>query len=276
MSLPVLYAVPDWLDGQAVKQQLERIFLHPDFSSSEILKKFLSFVVQETLTGNANCLKEYTIALKVLQKPVNFNPQKNCIVRIHARRLRSALFHYYNEPGSVDEIIIGMPKGKYVPVFMDRQQWLDETIMRNTSQDAYKMRPENEPLIFAIIPFNYKKGNEEVSSFIDNLCLQLCSNLSQLKQLSVVSYQAVKSMGANYTDLNELSTLLRFNHIISVGAQYTKNKSRINIQVIDCRFYRQIWSRVFDCKLTNANLFEVQDGICQAITNQASHLLAVS
>jgi TolB-like protein len=272
MSLPVPYAVPAWVDGQAVKQQLERIFLHPDFSSSEILKKFLSFVVQETLTGNSNCLKEYTIALKVLQKPVNFNPQKNCIVRIHARRLRSALFHYYNEPGSVDEIIIGMPKGKYVPVFMDRQQWLDETVTRNTSQDTYK----NEPLIFAIIPFNYRGGNEEVSSFIDNLCLQLCSNLSQVKQISVVSYQAVKSMAANYSDLNELSALLRFNHIISVGAQNSKNRSRINIQVTDCRFYRQIWSRVFDCKLTNANLFEVQDGICQVITSEASHLLAVS
>ena len=273
MSFPVSYAVPDWLNGQVIAQQLERIFHHPDFSSSEILRKFLSFVVQETLTGNANCLKEYTIALEVLQKPVNFNPQKNCIVRIHAGRLRRALYHYYNEPGQEDEIIIGIPKGKYVPVFMDRQQWLDETMMNRI---PYKTQAGNEPLIFAILPFNYTGEDDNLKSFIDGLCIQICSGLSTVKQVSVVSYQAVKSMTEKYNDLKELSAMLRFNHIISVGAQYLKNRSRVNIQIIDCRYYRQIWSRVFDCRITESNLFEVQDGICQVITTEARHLMDIA
>lgn len=273
MSFPVSYAVPDWLNGQVVEQQLERIFLHPDFSSSEILRKFLSFVVQETLTGNANCLKEYTIALKVLQKPVNFNPQKNCIVRIHAGRLRRALYHYYNEPGQHDDIIIGIPKGKYVPVFMDRQQWLDET---TTNRNARNTPFGNEPLTFAILPFNYNLVDEASRSFIDNLCLQISSDLSQVKQFSVVSYPALKSMAENYPDIKELSALLRFNHIVSVGAQYQHDKSRVNIQIIDCRYYRQVWSKVFDCTLTDSNLFDVQDGICQMITTEASHLMEIA
>jgi TolB-like protein len=275
MSLTLQYTMPAWINDQAIGQQLERIFLHPDFCSSEILRKFLAFVVQETLIGNANCLKEYTIAIKVLQKPVNFNPQKNCIVRIHAGRLRRALFHYYNEPGSEDEIIIGIPKGKYVPVFMDRQQWLDETIMRKPAQDLYKMRPESEQLSFAILPFNYNMNNDVTIAFMDNLCLLISSRLSQVKHLSVVSYQVIKSMAANYTDLKELSVTLRFNHIISVGVQYFKNRSRINIQITDCRYYRQIWSRIFDYCITDANLFEVQDVICQAITSEANNLMAI-
>lgn len=275
MSATLEYSVPEWVNDQVIGRQLERIFLHPDFSSSEILRKFLSFVVQETLTGNANCLKEYTIAIKVLQKPVSFNPQKNCIVRIHAGRLRRALFHYYNEPGADDKIIIGIPKGKYVPVFMDRQQWLDELIMHKTSQEVCKLGC-GEPLIFAILPFHYDSENEDMNTFIDNLCLQICSGLSQVKQVSVVSYQAVKSMAGNYSDLKELSTTLRFNHLISVGVQYLKSRSRVNIQITDCRYYRQIWSKVFDYKITDTNLFEVQDGISQVITSQASHLLATA
>ena len=270
MSFPIPAAAPAWLNGRAIEQQLERIFLHPDFSSSEILKRFLTFVVQETLTGNANCLREYTIALKVLQKPVNFNPQKNCIVRIHAGRLRRALYHYYNAPGSDDEIIIGMPKGKYVPVFMDRQQWLDETLL-NKSYEVNKPQAETEPLIFAILPFNYNAANEATRTFLDDLCLQISSALSQVKPISVMSYQVVKSMAGSYGDLKELSSLLHFNHIISVGAQYQQKKSRVNIQIIDCHYYRQIWSRVFDCTITDSNLFEVQDGICQVIANQANN-----
>lgn len=273
MSLTLQYPTPTWISDQAIGQQLERIFLHPDFCSSEILRKFLSYVVQETLTGNANCLKEYTIALKVLQKPPNFNPQKNCIVRIHAGRLRRALFHYYNQRGSEDEIIIGIPKGKYVPVFMDRQQWLDETIARKASQNIYNMPPDSEPLTFAVIPFN---NNESTAAFTDNLCLQICSRLSQVRQASVVSYQVGKSMAASYTDLKELSASLKLNHIISVGVQYIKNRSRINIQITDCQYYRQIWSRIFDCAITDANLFEVQDVISQAITSQANNLMAIA
>jgi TolB-like protein len=273
MSLTLQYPTSTWISEQAIEQQLERIFLHPDFSSSEILRKFLSYVVQETLTGNSNCLKEYTIALKVLQKPANFNPQKNCIVRIHAGRLRRALFHYYNQQGSEDEIIIGIPKGKYVPVFMDRQQWLDETIARKASQTIYNLPPVCEPLTFAVIPFNY---NESTNSFTDNLCLQICSRLSQLRLVSVVSYQVGKSMSANFTDLKELSATLKLNHIITVGVQYLKNKSRINIQITDCLYFRQIWSRIFDCSITDANLFEVQDVISQAITSQANSLMAIA
>ena len=105
------------LTSDAIREQLDRIFHHPYFTKSVILKNFLSYVVNETLIGNAGFLKEYTIAVKALQKPPTFNPQKNGIVRIHAVRLRNALKHYYNETGGDDEIIIGLPKGKYVPVF---------------------------------------------------------------------------------------------------------------------------------------------------------------
>jgi len=59
----------------AVEGQLENIFRDPHFSESAILKRFLSFIVQETILGRANCLKEYTIAVNVLDKPQNFNPQ---------------------------------------------------------------------------------------------------------------------------------------------------------------------------------------------------------
>ena len=58
----------------AVEEELERIFKDSHFTESAILRKFLTFIVQETILGRANRLKEYTIAINVLEKPLNFNP----------------------------------------------------------------------------------------------------------------------------------------------------------------------------------------------------------
>jgi len=77
-----------------------------------------------------------------------------------------------------------------------------------------------------------------------------------------------------YIDLKELGNLVGFNHIITGGTQYLKRILRINIQIIDCRSYRQIWSNIFECNLTNSNHFDFQDEICQNIINQTKTLLS--
>src|SRR4030095_1560150 len=84
---------------EAIERQLAKIFQFPVFTESAILRRFLEFIVGQTLAGNENCVKEYTIAINVLGKPVYFKPQENCIVRIHAGRLRRALNRYYDESG---------------------------------------------------------------------------------------------------------------------------------------------------------------------------------
>jgi hypothetical protein len=100
-----------------VVKELQKIFRSPAFRDSLILKKFLTFIVDETIEGRSNCLKEYTVALSVLNKPHDFNPQLNGIVRIHAGRLRKALVTYYSSEGAGDEVQISIPKGNYIPQF---------------------------------------------------------------------------------------------------------------------------------------------------------------
>src|SRR4030095_12568052 len=83
-----------------INQQVDRIFTDPQFAGSDILRRFLSFVVSETLSGRAHTIKEYTIGVKVLDKPADFKPQQDAIVRIHAGRLRRALNNYYKKSGA--------------------------------------------------------------------------------------------------------------------------------------------------------------------------------
>jgi TolB-like protein len=275
MSIPVPCAAPvsPELSDEAIEFQVERIFTHPDFSHSAVLKKFLRFVVHETLIGNSNLLKEYTIALKVLEKPFTFNPQKNCIVRIHAGRLRRALSHYYTEMSTADEIIIDIPKGKYIPVFLNRQQWLEEKKYQRARSAPHGMQAGIEPATFAILPFMPGTDNKLVQSFSDNLCWQLCTTLSQLKQISVISYQAIRNLAPVHNDLKALGSLLGFNHFISGATQYANHTLRVHIQITDCRSFRQLWSQAFEYKMTASNLFDLQDEICQVISGQTNALI---
>jgi hypothetical protein len=106
---------------EEIHQQLQRIKSDRIFAFSDILQKFLLFIANETLEGRGNQLKEYTIGLNVLQKPFNFDPRHDAIVRIHACRLRRALHNYYKLSGTNDPIHISIPKGRYLPVFSDNR-----------------------------------------------------------------------------------------------------------------------------------------------------------
>jgi len=273
MNFPTPFVANKLFSYDSIADQLDRIFVHPEFSKSEILKKFLSYIVHETLIGSAHCIKEYTIALHVLEKPASFNPQKDCIVRIHAGRLRQALARYYSGMGFNDQIVIGIPKGKYVPVFMDRQQWIDEKKLLTVPRERAPSTLDPEPVTFAIMPLICTSDGKLIKAFNDSLCLQMCTTLSQLNEVSVIAYQAIKNLATKYLDLKELGTMVGFNHIITGGTQYVKNKVRINIQIIDSRTYKQIWSRIFESKVTPTNLFDIQDEICQQTIIQAQLLV---
>jgi TolB-like protein len=194
-------------------------------------------------------------------------------VRIHAGRLRQALTHYYSGIGVNDQIVIGIPKGKYVPVFMDRQQWIDEIRSHALPREREPAIPDYEQVIFAIMPLICTSDGKLIKAFNDSLCLQMCTTLSQLNEVSVIAYQAIKNLATKYLDLKELGTMVGFNHIITGGTQYVKNKIRINLQIIDSRNYKQKWSRIFESKVTPTNLFDIQDEICQQTIMQAQSLV---
>lgn len=102
---------------EEVQQQLERILSSREFRLPERTRKFLEFVVTETLAGRRDYLKAFTIAQAVFGRDANFDAQQDPCVRIEAGRLRRELEHYYLTAGGADRIIITIPKGGYAPVF---------------------------------------------------------------------------------------------------------------------------------------------------------------
>src|SRR4051812_16350033 len=104
---------------EEINDQLNRILNFPAFINSPTLIKFLSYIIKETNYKRELHIKEYNIAINVLNRAPDFNPHTDAVVRIHAGRLRRALHDYYFTEGLNDPIVIDIPKGGYVPQFLE-------------------------------------------------------------------------------------------------------------------------------------------------------------
>ena len=80
-------------------------------------KRFLEFVVEETLAGRGARLKAYTIATTVFRRGDDFDPQLDPVVRMEAGRLRRAIERFYLLEGHTGPIRIALPKGGYETEF---------------------------------------------------------------------------------------------------------------------------------------------------------------
>ena len=208
----------------------------------------------------------------MLEKPLSFNPQENGIVRIHAGRLRRALNEYYSDMGRNDNIVITIPKGKYVPVFANRSNPMEAAIIERDLDDETFPAEDGDEMVLAIFPFTCTTKTGPAHSFAEGLCLQLNSTLMHLDQISVIAYQAVKSLAQHNSDYKQLGASIGFNKVITGGVQLLKDKMRVNIQMIDCSSYKQTWSQTFERKLTKSNIFDIEDEICQGVVNHVEGL----
>lgn len=108
-------------DETTIRGHLERVLASTGFTAAPMLAAFLRYVVEETLAGRSDRLKAYTIAVAALERPENFDPNDNPLVRVQARRLRNALTRYYETDGIDDALRIDLPLGSYIPRFIPRE-----------------------------------------------------------------------------------------------------------------------------------------------------------
>jgi TolB-like protein len=108
------------LPVEDIRAQLDRILKSTDFEATARERRFLSYVVDETLNGRASHIKAYSIAVEVFGRDAAFDPQNDPIVRIEAGHLRRSLERYYLTGGQADPVHLTIPKGGYVPTFASR------------------------------------------------------------------------------------------------------------------------------------------------------------
>ena len=99
------------------REELRRVLESRYFANSPKKTRFLEFVSEQVFLGNGDKLNEYLIGVEVYDRGVDFNPQKDPIVRVQAHEIRRLLNKYYEENGHGGLIHLDLPSGHYVPVF---------------------------------------------------------------------------------------------------------------------------------------------------------------
>jgi hypothetical protein len=99
-------------------RQLDRLISSKHFRNSKRYPSFLKFVVEQTLAGKTDELKERTLGTDVFARPGDYDTNADPIVRVTAGEIRKRIAQYYQEPGHEHELRIDLPLGSYVPHFL--------------------------------------------------------------------------------------------------------------------------------------------------------------
>lgn len=105
-----------------VRHELREIVGNRSFAQGSRLARFLRFVVENFLDGKIERLKETVIGIEVYDRPPDYDPKVDSIVRTEARRLRKKLEEYYEGEGRYSRVVITIPTGGYIPQIEFRPQ----------------------------------------------------------------------------------------------------------------------------------------------------------
>jgi TolB-like protein len=265
----------DHFNGNAepVRKQLLKILSSHEFKNSHVVSRFFEFVVEEALACRAKEIKEYTIGVKALGKPADFNPQFEAVVRIHAGRLRRMLREYYNGNGSSDPLLIDIPKGSYVPVF----ESLNTTnIAQANVKSTNGVGKENDNGLYhkatvAVFPFHNLSADDSKNYFAEGIGEQLCIELARFEHLSVISYYSTYKLAAE-TDGREMHKLFDIDYAIMGSTRFFDGLVQVNVQLMLAESNAVLWAESFTRQFDpNSVLTLQQDILGEVLYKVADH-----
>jgi serine/threonine-protein kinase len=244
-----------------VADQLNRILASKAFRQADRLKRFLTFIVEETVGGRGERLKEFVVGVEVFGKPESFDPRNDPIVRVQARRLRAQLTRYYREEGPDDEVLIELHKGGYAPVFKQvrsapsRRAISPTFVSRNT---------------VVVLPFSDHSAAGDQKYFCQGLSQEIIHSLACTQGIRLVAWhEGAPDLAQTMREGAERSNAAI---IITGSVRKQGNDARITADLIDAASGRYLWSGVVDRPLDK--IFAVQEEVARSVVEELKRELA--
>lgn len=259
--------------ADAIRGQLERILASGDFASADRARRLLRFLVEETLAGRADRLKEYTLAIEVFDRDTSFDPGTNPAVRVEASRLRRRLEHYYLTAGREDPLLVELPRGTYVPVFLPQSDVLhlrdDATRVDRDGDSGAPDVPTTIPLpsgpSIAVMPFE-NLGESADQLLCDGITVEIIMALARFREFQILGrHTTFRHRGTR--DPVEVHRELGARYILEGSVQRAGERLRVNVELASGASGTILWTERYECAATAGPIFDVQDEI-------ASHVVA--
>lgn len=241
---------------EAVRAELERVLSSQVFAGSERLSQFLRFVVEQTITGKADALKEWLLGVRVFGRSDSFDPRIDAIVRVEAGRLRTKLAQYYETEGHNDPVWIQVHKGTYAPVFHERSS------MPNPGAGGRKERHEGLTSI-VVLPFVNLTADADNEYFSDGLTEEVITGLTRIQGSRVIARSTAFRFKGQAQDIRRVGVELNVSAALEGSVRRMGDRLRITAHLIDTRNCFHLWSHTYDREMKD--IFAIQQGIAEAI-----------
>ncbi len=239
-------------DGE-VRTALAKLLSSSDFANAPRLQRFLTYVVEQTLAGNRANIKGYTLGVDVFDRAADFDPAIDAIVRVEAGRLRSKLREYYGTAGSAEHLHIELPKGSYVPRFVNH----------NGNAPSGGPQPVATRPSLLVQPFKNLSGVAEQDYFADGLSEDLIAALSRVRALTLIARHSsfhYKHVAATATRIGSETGA---DYVLTGSVRHSADHIRVSAQLIATASEEVLWSSRYDRELKD--VFALQDEVVESI-----------
>lgn len=271
-------------DHSRAELALENVLGSQTFSEMPRLKRFLEYVVTETIAGRGDRLKGVVIACEVFDKTDPDEAQSTTIVRVEAGRLRRRLNDYYQHEGRNESFRIKIPKGGYIAVFEEvaedsvpsgktgeSREWFT---VRNAALllvicigliaiwNRYISNPEGKAAtaatvpvvskpIIAVLPFRNMVSNDQDGSIAYGLTEDIITDLGGLNTLEIISMTSVLPFKDLDIDPPDISAKLGVQYVLKGSVRGVPPDLRVTAQLYDAVNGVQLWAKRFDRQMSN-------------------------
>jgi len=141
-------------DREAILLELQEVLASPHFCNSKRYPALLQYIVEKTLVGESDLLKERTLGVEVFDRSPSYDTNADTVVRYTAGEVRKRLSLYYHELGRKPVIQISLPAGSYIPEFLHSQDEGDDLAPAQVSRaDLLLSTVSPKQELFSISPW---------------------------------------------------------------------------------------------------------------------------
>lgn len=254
---------------EQVAAELERILGSKGFANAGRLSRLLRYVVERTLAGEADQLKEYAVGVEVFDRDDKYDPRLDSIVRVEAGRLRSRLEEYYNDEGAQDVVRIVLPRGGYSAQFERRSEPIippavvSERAKPSRSWAAWALvisavavvaavaawslggQTRTPGTSIAVLAFDQYSSSGEDESVAAQLTDGVTSELARLGTLSVVSHTSAMQFAGERKPVREIAAVLGADVIVEGSIQNNPEGIVVVVRLVNATTDRKMWVENF-------------------------------
>jgi adenylate cyclase len=260
------------IEPAEVRAALDRMLASQAFVNAGRLSRMLRFVVERTLDGQGGQLKEYLLGVEVFDRPSEYVPRLDSLVRVEARRLRAKLSEYYEIEGARDAVRIRLAKGGYAPTFERIPEQSASAMPAPTARRARMFASRLGPIILgvllvaaavyvwslsarvqspqpvvtvAVLPFHVFSGRDDDRRLADRLTDGVTTELARVASLGVAAHTSASQYRDPQRSVREIGQALGVKVVMEGTAHVEAQMVRLEVRLVDSTLGRKLWVEEF-------------------------------